>query len=145
MILHSLFSTHLLNIPALNLFSCQLCRFKCKKTSAISFDLILKFLVTSAIFYGFCYFCDFCNFHCFKKRFNALYTNLEINSVVSRNNSFQVAVTQFPLEIPLGEWLNTALELEEVDKNLRLVVPNCYATPSSNRDDPVKYPLFTDK
>lgn len=68
-----------------------------------------------------------------------------VNMHFYRNNSFVTAVTQFPLEIPLGEWLNTALQLLEVDSNLRLVVPNCYATPSANPNDPVQYPLFTEK
>ncbi|XP_052220710.1 deleted in malignant brain tumors 1 protein-like isoform X1 [Dreissena polymorpha] len=68
-----------------------------------------------------------------------------VNMHFFRNNSFVTAVTNFPLEIPLGEWLNSALSLEDVDKNLHMVVPNCYATPSSSRNDLTRYPLFTDK
>jgi hypothetical protein len=62
-----------------------------------------------------------------------------------RNNSFKVPVSDFPLQLPLGEWLNAALELTDVDKNLKLVVPNCYATPTADKNDPIRYPLFTDK
>ncbi|XP_052788727.1 mucin-2-like [Mya arenaria] len=68
-----------------------------------------------------------------------------VNMHFYRNNTFVSPVLQFPLEIPLGEWLASALELEDVDENLRLVVPNCYATPSSDRNDATRYPLFTEK
>lgn len=68
-----------------------------------------------------------------------------VNMHFFRNNSFVTAVTKFPLEIPVGEWLSVALALNEVDENLRLVVPNCYATPSQNKNDPIRYPLFTNK
>jgi len=67
------------------------------------------------------------------------------SNVPRRNNSFVTEVVDFPLELPLGEWLNSALSLEDVDKDLQLVVPNCWATPSNDRNDPTRYPLFTDK
>ncbi|KAL4218943.1 Zona pellucida-like domain [Mactra antiquata] len=61
------------------------------------------------------------------------------------NGSFSVPVSVFPLQIPLGEWLTSALALTDVDENLRLVVPNCYATPTADRNSTISYPLFTDK
>ena len=58
-----------------------------------------------------------------------------------RNNSFGTPVTSYPVNLTLGEWLNVAITLES-DQNLKLVVPNCKATPSTNEDDNVNYPLF---
>lgn len=62
-----------------------------------------------------------------------------------QNNSFNSPVSDFPLNLTLGEWLNVALTLENVDSNLKLVVPDCLATPTSQETDPTNYPLFEDK
>lgn len=62
-----------------------------------------------------------------------------------QNNSFNSPVSDFPLNLTLGEWLNVALTLENVDSNLKLVVPDCLATPTTQETDPTNYPLFADK
>lgn len=62
-----------------------------------------------------------------------------------QNNSFNSPVSNFPLNLTLGEWLNVALTLENVDSNLKLVVPDCLATPTTQETDPTNYPLFADK
>ncbi|XP_062622021.1 deleted in malignant brain tumors 1 protein-like [Saccostrea cucullata] len=62
-----------------------------------------------------------------------------------KNNSFNNPVSDFPLNLTLGEWLNVALTLENVDSNLKLVVPDCVATPTTSETDPTNYPLFENK
>ncbi|KAK3088064.1 hypothetical protein FSP39_014197 [Pinctada imbricata] len=68
-----------------------------------------------------------------------------ISMTFFRNNSFNVPVDSYPVNLTLGEWLNVALTLEAIDENLKLVVPNCTATPSTNADDNVNYPLFEER
>ncbi|KAK6195640.1 hypothetical protein SNE40_001026 [Patella caerulea] len=65
-----------------------------------------------------------------------------INMTFYQNNSFTNPVSQYPVRMPLGEWLNVALQLESIDERLKLIVPDCVATPSINRSDPINYPLF---
>ncbi|XP_062622027.1 deleted in malignant brain tumors 1 protein-like [Saccostrea cucullata] len=62
-----------------------------------------------------------------------------------RNNSFVNPVTNYPLVLTLGEWLNVAVTLETDDSNLKLIVPDCVATPSTSKTDPTTYPLFETK
>lgn len=62
-----------------------------------------------------------------------------------QNNSFNSPVSNYPLNLTLGEWLNVALTLESVDSNLKLVVPDCLATPTTQETDPTNYPLFENK
>lgn len=62
-----------------------------------------------------------------------------------QNNTFDNPVSGFPLNLTLGEWLNVALTLENVDSNLKLVVPDCMATPSTDENDLTNYPLFENK
>ncbi|KAJ8300760.1 hypothetical protein KUTeg_022279 [Tegillarca granosa] len=68
-----------------------------------------------------------------------------VNMVFFRNNSFLNAETTYPLQLTLGEWLYVGLYLESIGSNLKLVVPNCKATPSTDRNDQTNYPLFINK
>ncbi|XP_060575151.1 deleted in malignant brain tumors 1 protein-like [Ruditapes philippinarum] len=60
-------------------------------------------------------------------------------------DNFITQITQYPVKIPVGNWLNVQISLITYEINLLLIVTTCYATPSSNRFDPIKYELFTDK
>lgn len=62
-----------------------------------------------------------------------------------QNNSFNNPIADFPLNLTLGEWLNVAITLESIDSNLKLVVPDCVATPTTAETDPTNYPLFENK
>ncbi|XP_061184939.1 deleted in malignant brain tumors 1 protein-like [Saccostrea echinata] len=62
-----------------------------------------------------------------------------------RNNSFISPVSNYPLNLTLGEWLYVSLTLENVDQNLKLIVPECVATPSTSYTDPTNHPLFKNK
>lgn len=62
-----------------------------------------------------------------------------------RDDNFRVQAVQNPLQILVGAYLFATVELIFANTNLYLVVTTCYATPSPNTDDPVKYPLFIDK
>ncbi|XP_071097739.1 scavenger receptor cysteine-rich domain-containing protein DMBT1-like [Haliotis cracherodii] len=59
-----------------------------------------------------------------------------------RNNTFSNPDPQLPLRLPLGEWLNVALQLENVHERLKLIVPDCVATPNNDINNPIRYPLF---
>lgn len=62
-----------------------------------------------------------------------------------RNNSFIYPAVNYPLVLILGEWLYVALTLEEADSNIKLVVPDCIATPTTQANHPTSYPLYVDK
>ncbi|XP_067661710.1 uncharacterized protein [Haliotis asinina] len=59
-----------------------------------------------------------------------------------RNNSFSNPDLQVPLRLPLGEWINVGLQLENVHDRLKLIVPDCVATPNNDINNPIRYPLF---
>lgn len=59
--------------------------------------------------------------------------------------TFTTPVNAFPLRVNIGRVINASVELEEDDPDLKLVVPNCFTTPTSNRNHSVNWPLFTDK
>ncbi|XP_052091441.1 deleted in malignant brain tumors 1 protein-like [Mytilus californianus] len=62
------------------------------------------------------------------------------------NDSFITSLNQ-PVELILGEWLNVALKLEDTEghPDLKLIVPDCKATPSDQPNDPTYYTLFSEK
>ncbi|XP_046558298.1 deleted in malignant brain tumors 1 protein-like [Haliotis rubra] len=59
-----------------------------------------------------------------------------------RNNTFSNPDPQVPLRLPLGEWINVGLQLENVHDRLKLIVPDCVATPNNDINNPIRYPLF---
>ncbi|XP_076093134.1 uncharacterized protein LOC143064285 [Mytilus galloprovincialis] len=62
------------------------------------------------------------------------------------NDSFITSLNE-PVELILGEWLNVALKLEDTEghPDLKLIVPDCKATPSDQPNDPTYFTLFSDK
>ncbi|XP_071156659.1 uncharacterized protein [Mytilus edulis] len=62
------------------------------------------------------------------------------------NDSFITSLNQ-PVELILGQWLNVALKLEDTEGHpeLKLIVPDCKATPSDKPNDPIYFTLFSDK
>ncbi|XP_071156619.1 uncharacterized protein [Mytilus edulis] len=62
------------------------------------------------------------------------------------NDSFITSLNQ-PVELILGEWLNVALKLEDTEghPDLKLIVPDCKATPSDQPNDPTYFTLFSQK
>ncbi|KAL3871999.1 hypothetical protein ACJMK2_039970 [Sinanodonta woodiana] len=70
---------------------------------------------------------------------------LAVSLIFYQNNSFTNPVTQSPLQLTLGEYIYAMLILTDTSYNIRLVVSNCIATPSTNKSDAVQYPLFQNK
>ncbi|KAL5011431.1 hypothetical protein ScPMuIL_009982 [Solemya velum] len=68
-----------------------------------------------------------------------------IQMMFYQNNSFSNPITDYPLKLTLGEWINVGIYLDSPDSRLKIVVPNCRATPSTNPAETVNYPLFQDK
>ncbi|XP_059149668.1 deleted in malignant brain tumors 1 protein-like [Physella acuta] len=64
---------------------------------------------------------------------------------IYRSDSFATPVTETPVTLPLGEWLNMAISMEEYDSRLKLVVTTCVSTPTGNVNGTVKKVLFQDK
>ncbi|XP_064616288.1 deleted in malignant brain tumors 1 protein-like [Liolophura sinensis] len=62
-----------------------------------------------------------------------------------RNDNFTQAETVFPIRIPLGEFLNVGVSLEDVDTGLKLIVPNCRASPDLDPNSNVMYPLISER
>lgn len=60
-------------------------------------------------------------------------------------DNFLTEIIQYPIQIVVGYWLQVVITLVNYDARIKLVVPNCYATPSSDRNHPIRYPLFTEK
>ena len=64
----------------------------------------------------------------------------------SGQTPLQMLLFKSPFNVTLGAFLSSGLQLKsQVDKNLKLIVPECYATPTSNRYDMHNYSLFSDK
>lgn len=59
--------------------------------------------------------------------------------------TFGNQITDFPFEIPLGEFIMSGVQLDDVDRNLKVVVYRCYATPTNNRADPLNHTLIENK
>ncbi|XP_076093133.1 uncharacterized protein LOC143064284 [Mytilus galloprovincialis] len=62
------------------------------------------------------------------------------------NDSFITSLNE-PVELILGQWLNVALKLEDTEghPDLKLIVPDCKATPSDQPNDPTYFTLFSEK
>ena len=62
------------------------------------------------------------------------------------NDSFITSLNE-PVELILGQWLNVALKLEDTEGHpeLKLIVPDCKATPSDQPNDPTYFTLFSEK
>lgn len=71
--------------------------------------------------------------------------NFDISLSFFKDPLFANRETDYPLEIPLGAKLGGLVALMVVDENTKLVVPDCYATPTSARQHPTNYSLWTDK
>ncbi|KAK0050872.1 deleted in malignant brain tumors 1 protein [Biomphalaria pfeifferi] len=64
---------------------------------------------------------------------------------IYRNDSFSIAVRDNPVVVPLGEWLNMAIVMEQYDPRLLLTVTDCLATPTGNKTGTVKQVLIANK
>lgn len=47
--------------------------------------------------------------------------------------------------LPVGSPLYVGVSVEEMDSNLAVVLENCFATHTSNPEDPERYPLIENK
>ncbi|KAK3804433.1 hypothetical protein RRG08_021017 [Elysia crispata] len=71
--------------------------------------------------------------------------SFQTSMAVYRNDTFEVPVVDSPVRIPLGEWLNMAVVMENNDPNLNLVLTDCVTTPTGNpSQQPIKE-LITNK
>ncbi|RUS81695.1 hypothetical protein EGW08_010557 [Elysia chlorotica] len=71
--------------------------------------------------------------------------SFQMSMAIYRNDTFEVPVVSSPVRIPLGEWLNMAVVMENNDPNLILVLTDCVTTPTGDpSQQPVKE-LITDK
>ncbi|CAG5126066.1 unnamed protein product, partial [Candidula unifasciata] len=71
--------------------------------------------------------------------------NFPVQLTIYRNDSFTVPVNENPVQIPLGEYLNMVVSMEEYDPNLKLVVTNCIASPTGDILANIRRILFADK
>ena len=65
--------------------------------------------------------------------------------LLSSDWGFTSPVTEFPLQVPSGTYVIAAVELEDQDPDMKLVVPNCFTTPTNNRNHEINWPLFQNK
>ncbi|KAH9507493.1 Deleted in malignant brain tumors 1 protein, partial [Bulinus truncatus] len=64
---------------------------------------------------------------------------------IYRNDTFSSPVSDNPVAVPLGEWLNMAVLMEQYDPRLMLTVTDCLATPTGNKSGSVRQILFANK
>jgi hypothetical protein len=65
--------------------------------------------------------------------------------VVSRSVRFENPISEFPAPIVLGEWVYVGVSLVSSDTDLKVVVPQCYATPDADTDSEPRYYFIQDK
>jgi len=69
--------------------------------------------------------------------------NVEL--VLFEDNRFTNPVAQNPLRVLLGDWLYIGVQLYSTDPNLKVVLVDCYASPSNQPDTTPQYYLIRNK
>ena len=62
-----------------------------------------------------------------------------------KDNRFVNPISSFPARLKLGEYLYIGVTLTSQDTGLKLVVPNCTATATADRNIEPSYPFIKDK
>ncbi|XP_050415658.2 deleted in malignant brain tumors 1 protein [Patella vulgata] len=65
-----------------------------------------------------------------------------VNMTIFTDSSYRIPVPAYPAVFQLGEWVHVDVDFKTNDTRLRLLVPNCVATPSTDRNDPTRCPLI---
>lgn len=60
-------------------------------------------------------------------------------------STFSGKITKFPLLLTLGAWLNVAVFLKTERDNLKIIVPSCWVTTSTDRQSEPKHMLYMNK
>nr|KAG5706613.1 hypothetical protein BaRGS_005683 [Batillaria attramentaria] len=68
-----------------------------------------------------------------------------IQMKIYQDQGFSQEVTGYPFQLPLGDWLNAAVDLESVDSRLKLVVTDCTAKADETNPDAPSFPLYQNK
>ena len=71
--------------------------------------------------------------------------NFNIVMRLFKNGSFVNPESSFPVRVNLGDWLFISVSLFSLDKDLKLIVPSCDATPGVDRNAGPKYEIIKDK
>ena len=62
-----------------------------------------------------------------------------------RNSNYTETYPAGRVSLPVGSPLYVGVHVEERDPSFAVVLEDCYATHSSNPDDPAQYPLIQNK
>ncbi|CAH1787312.1 unnamed protein product [Owenia fusiformis] len=71
--------------------------------------------------------------------------NFDVEMYFYRNFTFKEPITEFPIRISLGDWLHVGVVLKGSDPTLKLIVPECFATPLEDKTSTPRYDLIRDK
>ena len=69
----------------------------------------------------------------------------DVNMFFYLNNRFVDAVQRFPARVTLGEVVYVAMTLKSADRQLKLIIPSCWATPEKEADSTPRVDLIIDK
>lgn len=58
------------------------------------------------------------------------------------NSNFDESYPEGPVTLPMGSALHVGVSVAEIDPSFVAVLEDCYTTPSSNPDDPIRYLLI---
>lgn len=61
------------------------------------------------------------------------------------DSSYNYTYPAGQVTLPVGSPLYVGVSVEEMDSNLAVVLENCFATHTSNPEDPIRYPLIENK
>ncbi|KAK7094765.1 uncharacterized protein [Littorina saxatilis] len=68
-----------------------------------------------------------------------------VNLTIYQDRGFSVATPTYPFQLNLGDWLNAAVNLKDIDSRLKLVVTQCTAKANGSDPDAPTKPLIIDK